>query len=711
MNKKPQLRDIALEQSYSTGSCDLISDFYLPCLSSATRYDRAVGYFRSSLFAVVGVALSDFALRGGRFRLVCSPFFDKNDVDAIERGLKMRDAVEKRMEWEIDQILAHPENRPAVTLLATLIASGAMDVRLAFRPAHTGIFHAKVGVFYDAENAVSFSGSSNETFSAWDIQGNHESFEVFCSWGPDNNRAERHASYFERLWRGRETGVIIREFPDIPKSRLLEMADSRGIEASIEEVRRELKPLSRNGVGRIVVSSPGRRTLFPHQSAVVENWVANRYRGIVQHATGSGKTVTALEAVRRWISKGRPALIVVPSELLAKQWRDEASVEFGSGISFLDAGAGFSRDKWESELADYTRNLPALGPRVVIATMQTACKEAFLRKVQDGGHLLLVADEVHRIGSTQHRRILEIDAGGRLGLSATPERFGDSAGSRSISAYFGESLEPLFGLGNAIEAGRLVPYDYYIHQVALTATEQDLWDEATVEIQRQYARLPNNPNGGKLLTDSFKLLLIQRARIIKKASQKVNLAHEVIASQYRDGDRWLVYCDDQTQLNNVMEILLESGLPTYEYHSAMLGSRPETLEYFQNRGGVLVAIRCLDEGVDIPLVNRALILASSTNPREFIQRRGRVLRVAPGKFSATVHDALVIPSQEIAAEDPQSSIVRTEIRRALQFAQNARNDSVRHELEIIARRIGLEGLAGIEFDFEDTDEEVTNGGG
>ncbi|HUW95208.1 MAG TPA: DEAD/DEAH box helicase family protein [Anaerolineae bacterium] len=703
-----ELRSLALDQNYSTGSRDLITEFYMPCLGAAGRYDRAAGFFRSSLFALIGVAMSDFALRGGVFRLICSPCLDGDDIEAIRQGMEKRKAVERRVDYEIQRVLEYPENVPVVVFLATLIAAGAMDIRLACRPEHAGIFHTKLGVFHDDSHAVSFIGSSNETFSAWDMRGNHEAFEVFTSWGTEGHRVRRHIQYFERLWNGKEEGVKTYELPDLPKSRLLEMADRRGVESSAESVRDSYHSLH-PGVSPRLVPTPGRRTLFPHQTAAVENWISRGYRGIVPHATGAGKTVTALEAVRRWISDGRPALIIVPSQILADQWREEVARELGADLAVLGAGGGSGRVKWESAVADHTRNLPDLGPRVLIATMQTASTASFLRRVQSGQHLLVVADEVHRIGSSQHRRLMGIEAGGRLGLSATPQRFGDPEGTRLILEYFGQPLEPPFGLAEAIAAGRLVPYDYHVHQVPLLPEEQDAWDEATEEIKRAYARLPAGPDGKKLQTEGFKLALIRRARIVKKAAGKAILAGELVVREIRNRDRWLVYCDDQAQLRDVLQTLRQEGLSPMEYHSAMLGAREETLKYFLQRGGILVAIRCLDEGVDIPLVNKALILASSSNPREFIQRRGRVLRVAPGKHSATVHDALVIPSGEFTANDPRAAIVRTELRRAMQFAQSARNDAVRHELEMIARRAGLEPLEGIEFDFEDSEEEVDNG--
>ena len=175
------------------------------------------------------------------------------------------------------------------------------------------------------------------------------------------------------------------------------------------------------------------------------------------------------------------------------------------------------------------------------------------------------------------------------------------------------------------------------------------------------------------MSEHFKMLLIQRARIVKRAAEKAPLARALLEAQFRPTQRWLVYCDDQSQLLDVIRNLRQSGIPALEYHSAMRGSRPETLDYFEERGGVVVAIKCLDEGVDIPSVDHALILASSTNPREFIQRRGRVLRTAPLKFSAEIHDVLVGLDDGGARR-----LVDSDLRRATQFAEGARNLSASH---------------------------------
>lgn len=689
----PGLDSHSLDFEYASSRGDLIDEFYVPCLSVADRYDRAAGYFRSSLFVMVGVAMSDFALRGGRMRLICCPELSDKDKAGIEQGITWRDHLNEALVEELQRMLEFPDNRPVVELLATLVGMGSLEIRIAYKPGEAGIFHDKLGIFEDAiGHRVTFRGSSNETYSAWNREMNHEGFEVFQSWDNDRDaeRVKRHVEYFESLWENREDGLEVCELPDVPKAQLVELQNEAGIEAAIEGVRRQVAP-------RPHVSSE-HRTLQEHQMLAVENWIAAGNRGIVDHITGGGKTITALEIIRRWVRESRPAIVFVPSELLMGQWKREVSAELDDlNLPILQAGAGAGRHHWQGEVGDFTRGMIDLGPRLVIATMQTGSSREFLNRVRGGDHLLVVADEVHRAGSGVHRNLMTIEAGGRLGLSATSERFNDPEGTRLILEYFGNPLPPPFGLEDAIRAERLVPYDYYIHKVALTPEEQQSWEDLTDQISEAYARLPEDAAGLKQANDQYVFLLIKRARILKQAIRKVEVAEDVVSTHYSVGDRWLVYCDDMTQLSAVRRRLESLGLSVHEYHSAMEGSSKATLEHFETFGGVLVAIRCLDEGVDIPSLTHALILASSTNSREFIQRRGRVLRSAPNKYSAAVHDSLVVALQQ----DGTPTAMPSELRRAVEFASSARNANIRHELQILERRGNTEGTDEYEVDEEE----------
>jgi superfamily II DNA or RNA helicase len=644
------------------------------------------------LYILTGIAFSDFAQRGGKARIICSPQLSGEDIQAIQEGYDARESLTESIRGDIDQLLANPDSRPVTEFLATLVAAGVLDIKIAFRPTAPGIFHDKLGIFEDSVgNHVSFLGSANETFSAWDINANHESFEVFRSWVGDSerDRIAYHLSTFEEIWCGNAPGITTRDFPDAARDHLLAAVVPEGIDVAADRVRQVVQDRARAASRNRVVhesTPPTPRRLQPHQLAVVQDWENNQFRGIIDHVTGAGKTVTALSIIDKWISSGRPALVLVPSELLLTQWLREAQYSLSTrDVAILLAGAGHSRRTWEDTIADFTRDMPDLGPRLTIATMATASSPAFLSRVQGGSHLLIVADEVHRIGAPSLLSLLHLEAGGRLGLSATPERYGDPNGTAAIFNFFDRTLLPTFQIKDAIAAGRLVPYDYFVQEISLSDSEQSEWDSLTQQIQRQFNLLPRRADGTVEQRDRFDRLLFARAAILKRAEAKVAAARDIIEKNYRPGDRWLVYCDTQDQLRAVRSELETTGLPHYELHSGMLGERDATLDHFINRGGILVAIKCLDEGVDIPTINRALILASSRNSREFIQRRGRVLRSAPDKFSAQIYDLLTVP----AGVDPTGTrdvIVREEIRRAAEFAANARNTAVALQLDIIARR-------------------------
>lgn len=684
-----RFRDIPLKTWYSSGRNDLLQDFYIPCLKAASFYDRAAGYFRSSIFVVTGLAFVDFVERGGLVRLICSPDLTDQDMDAIRQGEDTTRVIDNKLIRELRHLAQHPDNAVGLQFLSTLLSIGTLQIKIAYRPGSPGIFHDKIGVFRSQDSsAVAFMGSSNESQAAILSEWNHESFAAFTSWqsSADAERVTQMAEYFSELWTNGETGLTVAPLGDIPRKEIEKHRHREGIQAAAEELRSKLKE-----------SNPATpknrwepRTLMNHQSSVVRDWEEHGFAGIVKHATGAGKTLTGLEIIRRWVSTGRPALVLVPSNLLLSQWAGEIERELTDiQPNILYVGGSKASRNWSRDLPDFTRKANYLGPRIVLATMQTASTERFQHNVLSGSHLLLVADEVHRVGSTKHRSVLNLQSGGRLGLSATPERYGDVEGTSAIFDYFGPVLSPAFGIPDAIKCGRLVPYDYHVHLVALSLDEQRRWDQLTNRIKAYYARLSDNGVGGKRQTEEYRMLLIKRASILKRAEGKVQLAVETIRQEYKKGDRWLVYCDNSAQLSLVLAGIRSIGVDAYEYRSDMAGSRPDTLDFFERVGGILVAIRCLDEGVDLPAVDRALILASSSNPREFIQRRGRVLRRSPGKYFAVIHDALVIPNEGDSEGVDTKPILVVEIARAAEFAAYAQNRAVGHHLNELANQFNV----------------------
>ena len=676
MQRRLDMLDLDFE--YRSGDDNLVADFYRPCLSVATRYDRASGYFRSSVLQAVGSSLIDFVRRGGHIRLICSPDLTDEEINAFEQGYRTRaEIIESAINRELDQVFADARTQFQTSAIATFISLGAMDVRIAFSANAHGIYHEKLGIFTDAfSNEVSFKGSANETWSAWHERGNHESFDVFRSWtgASETARVERHRLYFERLWSDLVRGLDVEPFPDVAIERIRAHAKS-----SVEELE--------------MPKTASTRTLLPHQDTVLREWHKKNRRGIVEHATGSGKTFTALTALGEHLLNGQPAIILVPSQLLFSQWQEEIQTEIPAAV-ILGAGAGKVSWKASGRIESFTADDGSLGPRIILSTMQTARTDEFINRVKGGDHLLVIADEVHRTGSLENRRLFDIEAGARMGLSATPRRYGDPDGTAEIFNYFGGVVGNPFTLQDAIKAGRLCPYEYHSHFLSLTEEETEAWASITKTIQRQIARNSGSDASFSLgdMPSEVKMLLIRRARIAKKAHGKVALAARVISENYASGDSWLVYCDDSSQLREVRAAIEASGINVNEYHTGMDGDPEQTLRWYRRHGGVLVSIKCLDEGVDIPEISHALILASSQNPREYIQRRGRVLRVPPPpttKSVAVVHDALVItPSLELEPE--QMSLVKSEIARALEFANGALNRHARTQLLELAVGLGLD---------------------
>ena len=709
----PRLRNYDFRRAYHKPEDDIAGDFYLPAMEASITYDRAVGFFSSTIFLLAWPSLKTFAAAGGKMRLICSPILSDGDHDALREGYSERAEIEAghaisesfRHILETEQLV-----KPAI-VLASLVAIGVIECKIAWVGDQAGgrpkrLFHDKVGILADRfGDCVAFKGSMNETWPALARDGNLESVDIFLSWRDDGERVrvDDEKEYFDRLWDDEWFGVTVRSLPETARSAIVSSADAGRWPEFVDEICIELDQAARWSPE---AGKTCGRTPHPHQVSALETWEARERRGILKHATGSGKTYTALCAIGDGLGRGEIPLVLVPSELLLKQWEGELRGTFeDAGLLLMICGGGHSSWRDGGRLRTWTR--PGDGaPRAVLATVQTASTEEFRGLCVDGTHLFMVADEVHRLGADGARSLLTLDTGARLGLSATPERAGDPAGTAALLEYFGGIVPPPFGLEEAIKVGALTPYSYNVHTVRLEDDERVAWVEATDELRHLYARsMAGDGEGSEGLSARLKLLLIRRARIVKSARAKIASAAEVLAGAYQMGQRWIVYCDDQSQLVAVKQSISSVGIAdVYEYHSAMPGDRNRTLQVFGERGGVVVSIRCLDEGVDIPSVSHALILASSRNPREFIQRRGRVLRRSPGKSLAHLHDVVVVPEND-DVDAMGGSILKAELARAIEFGCHAINPGAVADLRRLAAASGFawENLTGTGFETDDED--------
>lgn len=693
------LQNYKFRPDYNKIDYNIAEEFYIPAMRSSCRYDRISGYFGSTIFIIAWSALQEFVDNGGKIRIICSPCISDSDRNALSEGYLALDDnyVQETLNKELEELFSFEYLSKPARALACLVAKGVIDMKIAvpesgMEPDLERLFHDKVGIFYDLEgNAVGFRGSMNETFQGLSDDGNLESIDVFPNWD-DSRDSERLCSavnYFENLWNKNVERVLVYDFPDAVRKNLIDKSNGYDWRTLVKEISTSISLAKKWMPTKRVRTSKAPRD---HQILALENWVKNGRRGILEHATGSGKTFTAICAIREALDRHKSVLTLVPSKELLHQWKHEIQDNIRDiDVKYLLCGDGADLWKSNNTLQLWTR--PSSNQnKITIAIMDTACSDKFVNSVVSGEHLLLVADEVHRVGSPARRNILNIDAGERLGLSATPIRYGDPVGTAAIFDYFGGIVPPVFSLKDAIDSGVLTKYYYYPLQVRLTSIEQERWVSITKDISRIIAMSKGSGDTvDSMIASNYKLRmkLLERARIVKQAENKVLLALDVVRRHFKPGQKWIVYCDNQSQLNNVLRLLLANGFDSYEYHSEMQGDRNETLKYFESHGGILVSIRCLDEGVDIPSTTHALILASSQNPREFIQRRGRILRSYPGKYFAQLYDAIVMPDVMLDDKISGNSIVNAELSRAIQFGEWAENPSCVSDLRIIARRYGI----------------------
>lgn len=683
-----RLRDIHFRSYYNKADVDIAKEFYLPCMAASNRYDRATGYFGSTVYLLSWSTLKEFVSNHGTIRIICSPYLSSQDQDAIDEGLKSKTSEELRQDLydEFLQIFNKPHLSAPERVLACLISMGVLEIKIAVgKRDQNRLFHDKVGIFYDDTDAVAFRGSINETFKGISDDGNFESFDAFTSWGEGNDveRLNGIREDFDRIWNNLNSQIQTYDLPDSIKEIVKAHADkeSHWTEA-LEEVTAAIDKRKIWSADKRV----GGKLPRVHQLKALESWEKNGRRGIFEHATGSGKTFSAMCAIRKELEEHHPVIVLVPSVGLLGQWHDEMSEMFKDiSVRYLLCGGGHNTWREGSALASFTRPGIKDYNRITIAVMGTASTQEFRRKMIQSPELMVVADEVHRMGSPGNREFFSVKSGSRLGLSATPRRYGDPEGTQAILDYFGGLIKPPYTLKNAIDDDVLCHYFYFPNIVKLTEKEQKDWDDITNQISVEYARLVSSKNDvDPMNNDQVKMLLLRRARIIKNAEGKVNLALDIVGNHYKDGDRWIVYCDNQEQMHAVLKRLYDAGVRVYEYHSGMSDEdRKTTLQYFEQVGGVVVSIRCLDEGIDIPCTTHALILASSQNPREFIQRRGRILRKSDNKNFAHLYDAIVIPNNFTDA-DKQDRIVSTELSRAIQFGEWSDDKKCIVSLKLIA---------------------------
>ncbi|MEU6996698.1 DEAD/DEAH box helicase family protein [Nonomuraea sp. NPDC046570] len=670
----------------------MVGEFYIPALAAARQYDRAVGYFTASSLAVLSKGMDDFISRGGMMRIVASPYLEPDDISDIEAGYELRAVLERAAVRDLEK--ATTDRRAAVGLgkLGRLVAAGRLDIKLAYVSSgnRVGMYHEKIGVFRDAHDLVAFKGSSNETLSG--LVGNFESIEVFRSWDDrDAERALRISRDFEDLWQNRTQFLRVISFNDaakvvIDRSVLISVRIGNVDEIPPDGAPISIMPQEMVGLLRIPIELHVR----DYQKRAVESWFAERGRGILRMATGTGKTITALAAaaqLAKVIQQGdQPLLtvVIVPYQHLVDQWSKD--IEW-FGVTPIRAYE--STGYWHPRATNLLDALALNSARggVIVTTNKTFGEPHFQRLLDRySGQLLIIADEVHNLGARHLRDRLPLQASYRLGLSATPERWFDDVGTAMLTEYFGSTVVDM-GIGDAIKAGALCRYTYTPILVELDDEESELYAEVTEKIAKIL--------GSQKFTDEpdedtpLGALLRRRANILGHARAKIPALRREMESR-RESWHQLLYCaegrhplssgEEPSQLEQIMDLVgNQLRLPAARYVAeTKRAERQEILRRFGTGDDlkVLVSMRCLDEGVDVPAARTAYLLASSSNPRQFIQRRGRVLRRAPDKELADIIDFVVVPPEDAGIQQrTERRMVARELTRVTEFAHLAENEA------------------------------------
>lgn len=685
------LRTLTIEDSYRSDRSNVINEFYVPCLSLASRYDRAVGYFTGKSLALVAHGLQGFQRNSGHIRLIASPYLTDSDIEEMRAGYASREVIAKAVIRELDPCIERPRKElSGLGFLGGLIAQGVLDVKIAIVHGREGLalYHEKIGLITDRYgDTVAFTGSMNETSSAF--LDNFESIQVFRSWKEnDEGRVDLLRSDFDELWAGRTPRLEILDFPALAKDRLIALSERAG-ELSTET--EDPEPLTVSTDLRTLgwVRLPHDVELRDYQKTAIEKWLSANGRGILQMATGTGKTITALAAldqIGRQLHARNLSLVtvvVVPLLDLVEQWSAELR-KFGVvPIKCRDSVAS-----WEPAVRNALAALRARreGNIILVVTNATFRGASFQGLISSVDlPLLVIADEVHHLGAEHFRIALPAHAQFRLALSATPERWFDPVGTDALKHYFGDILIEL-GLKEAIDLGALTRYRYHPILVPLSEDEAEQYTELTVKIgalmgsqePESVSEDDNSPLG---------MLLGMRSKVLGHARAKLPALRKVL-ERHRDDFYQLVYCAEggaplidggtgSRQVEQVIELAgKELGLRAHTFTSREdRRQRRDLLRSFATGRDLqlLVSMRCLDEGVDLPDARVAYMLASSTNPRQFIQRRGRILRRAPGKSLAEVIDFVVTPPQDPALFEIERRLFRRELARCVEFAGYAEN--------------------------------------
>lgn len=654
------LTRLKYKQIYRTHKDSIDLDFYVPCFSESIALYRAVGFFSLQSLTLSIDGLIRFIRNNGRLELICSPDLSQSDAELIDACISLdKEHVSKSLLNTITGSKLTEEQLEQLDIICNMICDGILTIKIAFQP--LGIYHEKFGIFVDEEgNKVYFNGSMNETKIAFTH--NHESILVLISWQDETARQtiKNEYDYFQRLWRDEEESVVVMDFPEAVKEQLLSYYKrSESLTEAIDKfVLNHIKP--------------EKKTLYSYQEEAINQFCANGYHHFYEMATGTGKTFTAIktiEALRRERPEKKFVVVVVPQIDLQTQW-ENALYEDGYDKIFLFGGLGSSFEQTiaEATIAFYTEEKDV----ICVAVYDTFFSKVY-SNIQRITPLFIIVDEAHNLTKGNLSILKHINPQYKLGLSATIQRFCE-AESLEIAKFFTPGDTFYYGIEDAIENKFLSEYEYYPIFVHLTEEENDRF-----QLKSKFLAQELNKKKEDQDPEVIDKLRRERSLIIKQANAKHAKLNEMATTGYNFVNS-VVYCgqgkdeDGEKIIDNVTHILYDHNLVVSQFTSNTKDRKKVLYEFEHGYYDTLVAIKCFDEGVDVPKLDKIYIMASDSALRQTVQRRGRVLRKCKetGKTIAYIYDMLVLPAIEFGTYGSES-LLQIELSRAREYNRLALN--------------------------------------
>ena len=706
----------AENRNYRTGSQDEPVQFHLDALCNSKTFDLLLGYFSSSALNVLSLGFANFIYSGGRMRAVINNVLSEEDKTAIEKGQK-KEAFStvynfnnvKELKASLDEYGKH-----FFECFAWLISNDRIEIKIIKPKDGKGIAHYKSGVFSDGVDSICFKSSCN--FTAYGLLENLEELECFLSWenGRSNKQIGAQNEYFNEIFNEKADFVEYLNIDDVKAAIKNDFGDKNIHELLIQEkelLSKREKIFNNSKIQKSIKSATEQINEFdkiekapkfpypegprPYQIEAYNKWVENGKKGLFAMATGTGKTLTSLNCLLNQYKENNSykAVILVPTIALVNQWKDECRK-----FNFNNVITVSSQEKWPQNISFLNSASNFIDVSfVIIVTYASFYRSNFQSHFKNlPKETLLIADEAHNLGSNNISNVLpKIHLNQRIGLSATPDRKFDDIGNKSIEDFFNDKPPFVYSytMEQAMQMGWLCKYKYYPHIVKLTDVELAEY----VKKSKQLIKYFDNQTKRYKDCKEVEILLLERKRIIHKAQNKLavfknildeefsergNLKYtlvyvpEGVEPNYDDVDDFIEDQDDISLINEYTRAVssTDNSVMVKQYTSNT-SNRNEVIKGFQQgKIDVLTSMKCLDEGVDVPRSELAIFCASTGNPRQFIQRRGRVLRNHPDKTFAVIHDLVVVPNiDDESTFEMEKNMIKKEIERVVDFSNLAIN--------------------------------------